>query len=1141
MRLVDQWFEQNSIDARWINDKTFWVGDTRYLYLRHKQERGGDKIFSPDFAFLIDTDELEEFMTGDDHKVDYYCFEFGGKIYYSAITDKPELNLFKHIGKAKEISGFDYLGIHGGFELCSGSRTYDAWCEKAKFLGITTLGLCEKHTLAGALKFQLACAKHKIKSIIGETINIKLKEGQDYKVKVYVANAEGWENLLRIHKCLNIDNDGKFVQQEELIKNSEGLYLVFNHDTLLTDTILAEYLDTKFLGIYFQFDPVQYKAEKRDLQCLNCLKKALEIGIDLALICDSYYLDQEDNRVKQILQFIGNVGFEYQSDNQHFKSLEDVSLQTLEMFETKGDEFALEVLGRAMKGLKEVSEGCGFSIKLGEIHLPKYPLTEEEKELYGDTETLFWHLIEKGLQEKVIAKGKDKDVYLQRIETEYDVISRGGFVDYFLTIRDILCWCESNGIMVGTGRGSAAGSLCIFLLGLVKVDPIEYGLIFERFLNISRVGKGLPDIDSDLVSRDRDKVKRYMEERFGKTNVCSIGTYSILKSKSAFRDTLRFYGEQPQNVNYFSGILDKKSEPSFSGLFKELAQSEKLKQVVNDYPDLIDDIPLIIDQPRSTSIHPSGIIITPTSYDGREMTVFDWMPCKVVENEIISEWEGIQLDDAGFLKADMLGLSQLDKLTDILKLIEKNRGIKVNLIELDKEDKSVYELFHKGFTQDVFQFTTDGLSAYCREAKPDSITELATLTSLYRPGAMDSGAHTDYVKIKFGKKQPEYDWGTEEITKGTYALYVFQEQAIKIVQVVGGFTLTEADGVRKATGKKLLDKMQSYKEKFVAGAIKNGCPEYEANKIWNKIEAFAGYSFNLSHAVAYSLIGYQCQWLKKYYPLEFWTIALQYASEDEILKRVSELRKFDTITLHAPNINKSIGTFYTDVETNSIYWSLAKVKFVGDSVLKAITEERDVRGTFFSLEEFIKRLRGKRVNKRAVLNLILAGAFDEMYKIGKGSDRIVIVQELNKLIDEDLPEEYKSAVDEFTWYRWQKQICGYGYFDYTNVVVQLGFPSRKFVQAGSLQLSDNLDKELVVAGLIAELTVRKTRKGDMVKITLDSNDELVSVVLWNDVYEKHKNKLAEGRGIVLNGKLQYDNFNKNNCLYSFDGTLIEVF
>lgn len=604
---------------------------------------------------------------------------------------------------------------------------------------------------------------------------------------------------------------------------------------------------------------------------------------------------------------------------------------------------------------------------------------------------------------------------------------------------------------------------------------------------------------------------------------------------------MRQYGEQPQNINYFSGILDKRMETSFSGFIKEVGQSDKLKQVANDYPDLIDDMPLIINQPRSTSIHASGLIIAPTSYRGQEMTIFDWMPCKVVEGEIISEWEGVQLDSAGFLKADVLGLSQLDKLTDILALIKKNRGIDIDLDEIDEEDKLVFDLFHKGFTQGVFQFTTDGLSAFCREVKPDSIDELATINALYRPGAMDSGAHTDYVKIKFGKKQPEYDWGTEEILKSTFGLMVFQEQIMKVCQVIGGFDEDTADSIRAALGKKKIDKIKEYGAQFISGAESNGCPNLSAHILWNKIDAGATYMFNRSHSIAYSKLGYQCQYLKNYYQLEFWTIELQEAKEDEVLKRVSELRKFDNISLFAPNINKSIGTFYTDVEANSIYWSLSKVKFVGDAVLKAILDERSEKGTFFSLEEFIKRLRGKRVNKRAITNLILAGAFDETYKINKGSDRIIPIKELHELIGEDLSDEFKLAVDEFTWYRWQKEVCGFGYFDYTNTIVQLGFPSRKFVQAGSLQLSDNLDKELVVAGLISELVVRKTRKGDMAKITLDSNDELVSVVLWNDIYEKYKNKLAEKKGIVLNGKLQYDNFNKNNCLYSFENTVVEIF
>jgi DNA polymerase-3 subunit alpha len=507
VRLVDQWFEQNHIDAKWETDKTFWVGEVRYLYLRPKEgEDGSNKIFSPDFSLLIDTDELEEFMTGDEHKVDYYCFEFGGKVYFSTVSGKPELNLFKHLGRAKDVSGFDYLGIHGGYELCSGSRTYDAWCEKAKFLGIGTLGICERHTLAGVLKFQSACLRNKIKPIIGETLYVKLETGVDYFVKIYVANQIGWTNLLKLHKILNIDNGGKFVRQADLIDYSEGLYCIFQHDTMLTDSNFAEFFHAKFLGTYFQFDPVQYKAEKRDLACLSCLKQALKMGVPLALICDSYYLDQEDNRVKQILQFVGNVGFEYQSDNQYFKSLEEVSLEALEMFTTKGDEFGFQTIESAMSGLDEISRGCDFNIELGRMKLPKYTLTEQEAKEFETPEDLFWSLVEAGLQKKVFSKGKDQEVYLKRIETEFDVISRGGFIDYFLILTDIVNWCKGQDILTGLGRGSAAGSLISYCLDLTKIDPIEYDLLFERFLNEGRVSKVIEqevlvindDIDIDL-------------------------------------------------------------------------------------------------------------------------------------------------------------------------------------------------------------------------------------------------------------------------------------------------------------------------------------------------------------------------------------------------------------------------------------------------------------------------------------------------------------------------------------------------------------------------------------------------------------------------------------------------------------------
>jgi len=1134
MEVIKKWIIDNHLDVEWVEDIIFRLDKKDYLVISPKKE----KIFDENFELILDQKEADKIL------IDFYCFSFGGQVYYSSVkSDKVQLNLLKHIGKAKDIAGFPYLGVHGGYELCNGSRSYEDWCQKAKWLGIESLALAERHTLAGALKFQQAAYKQGIKPIIGETVLVKGES--DYYVKLYVANKEGWGSLLRIHRNLMIDNLAAHVDESVMLENSAGLYCVFQNDTDLTK-VQWELDKSLFIDIYYQFDPATYSAQNRDLQCLNCLKTYLDRYreiIPLALICDSYYLDQEDSRVKKLLSFIGKGGFQYQSIDQYFKSLEDVANQAIEMFTTKGEDFALDVLENAIAGAEVIASGCDFKINTKEIHLPKYILSKEEKKKFKNSDELFWHIIDQGL-EKVTEQGKDVDKYLQRVEREIDIISRGGFVDYFLTLRDIINWSEANEIMVGTGRGSVAGSIVAYFCNLTKVDALEYDLIFERFLNESRIGKGLPDIDTDFESNRREDVKRYMEQRFGVHNVSSIGTYTTLKTKAAFRDLLRFHGEQPQNINYFAGFIEE-SNDDYSSLFHEGAKTTKLKEFINDHSESVSDVPLILGQPKSSSVHAAGVLIVPSEHEGKEMQIYDWFPCKIIDGVLVSEWEGVQLDEAGFLKADILGLTQLDKLHDMIKLIEVNHGVRLDLNCIDLKDQSVFELFGKGLNQDVFQFGTDGLSAYCRDVKPDSILELATITSLYRPGAMDSGAHIDYVKIKNGKKEPEYDFGTEEILKSTFGLYVFQEQAIFIVQKVGGFSLTDGDGVRKATGKKDLEKMKSYKDKFVAGAVANGCSEFEASKIWSKIEVFAGYSFNLSHAVAYSLIGYQTQWLKKHYPLEFWTTSLQHASDDEVAKRISEMNKFDGIKLQGPHINNSRSTFYTDWETNSIYWSLSRIAQVGEVSLNAIEKERNDNGKFFSLEEFVTRVKGKSVNSRVVKNLILSGCFDDLHNLEHPIQRIKLVNEFCKLYSIDTPEELKGqdVYSEFFWYKLQRNLSGYGYFDYSTVIDDKGFSHREYILPDAMQLSDNDGIFATVAGLIVEVVKRKTKKGEMGKITIDNNNDLTDVIIWNAEWEKWRSEIENnvGNAMIFNGKIQYDAYNKKNCIYSNENSRIEIF
>jgi DNA polymerase-3 subunit alpha len=333
--------------------------------------------------------------------------------------------------------------------------------------------------------------------------------------------------------------------------------------------------------------------------------------------------------------------------------------------------------------------------------------------------------------------------------------------------------------------------------------------------------------------------------------------------------------------------------------------------------------------------------------------------------------------------------------------------------------------------------------------------------------------------------------------------------------------------------------MKSYKDKFIAGAMNNGCPEMEAHKIWNKIEAFAGYSFNASHAVAYSIIGYQCQWLKKYYPLEFFTSSLQFAKDDDIPKRISEIRKFEQIKLSPPDINKSRSSFYTDFERNTIYWSLSRISNVGDATLKGIEEERLANGKFFSIEEFVSRTKGKKVNKKVVLHLILSGCFDELYNISHITERAKLIEEYQNIFKEKIEIKY----DEFYWFRIQRELSGFGFFDYDKIVYDIdNIPKGDYVVPEQL-VEENDQVDVVVAGLLVEVIKRKTKKGEMGKLTIDHNSDLIDVVIWNDKWQFLQETIEANvnNGIIISGKIQYDNYNKKYAIYSTDKTEAIVF
>lgn len=477
------WCKENYLKIENLGNNMFEVGGKKFLLLEHKE----GYIFNENFELILSSYE-EHYLK----EVDFVLYKFGSKFYYTP-TDKIDnpgggnMYVFKYLGKSTmNRPNLPFLGIHGCYEILSGSRFYEDWIAKAKFLDIEVLGICEKNTLAGIFPFQEACSD-KIKPIFGETISIKTKEDRLLESKVYVMNEQGWKNILLINSEINVFNPSKYIDEEKLLGFTEGLVFVFNPSYFPYDEKRLNLYKSKFPKVYFQLDSVEYKTESSDKEFLLSTQKYLnnKEGIKPILICDAYYLDKEDFIVKSKLSNISGVRGLI-SENQYFKA-DDENFILFDKLFSESD-FG-NILETSIESLNEVVELCNYKIPTGKFKLPKYIMNEEEASKYKTNEDLFYALIEEGFEKRKIFGKKNSGEYIDRVEREIKIIEFGGFVDYFLILHDIIRWCKENDILTGLGRGSAAGSIIAWLLDITKVDPIEYGLLFERFLNEGRIGK----------------------------------------------------------------------------------------------------------------------------------------------------------------------------------------------------------------------------------------------------------------------------------------------------------------------------------------------------------------------------------------------------------------------------------------------------------------------------------------------------------------------------------------------------------------------------------------------------------------------------------------------------------------------------
>lgn len=672
-------------------------------------------------------------------------------------------------------------------------------------------------------------------------------------------------------------------------------------------------------------------------------------------------------------------------------------------------------------------------------------------------------------------------------------------------------------------------------------SPINFPLVFGQ--------GGALDIDTDVPGEYRPAVKQYMENRFGASQVCSVGTYTTLQIKQAINDVGKIYGASIPTLRRLTKMIeDVKTEEDF---LKLACKRSEINQFLNKYPEMMNIVFLLLGQQKAASIHACAMMIFP-----KEKSMYEWCPVRKSGDLIISEWEGGEMDEAGFLKEDILGIEQLDKFTDILNLIEKNTGRKINLYsDIEYDDPEVYRYFANGWLSDIFQFSAKGLCAYTQKLKPKNMDDVVAALSLFRPGPMENGFHMDYIALKNGEKEPEYPIGTEEILKNTYSVWIYQEQIIKAVQILAGFTEEEADIARAAIGKKKMDKIKKLRPKFVNGYVERfgekGVTKESAEALWEQMEKFGSYSFNRSHSASYAINAYNSLWLKVHYPLEFWSVALSRASEDDFPQYINEMQQTEGIEIKPVNINKSDINIVADKKDNSIYWAINATKQAGEKAQNQIMEERSKNGEYFSLAEFIDRhtFKGSAVNKSVIENLIYSGAFDMMDETREFSNifsarefMLGKYREKNKIkIDKEKDEyflafEKKKIGKDWWWLLQQKNKSGFAFFDYEELVREYLKPKVKngvFYNVEDLQNYDGSTYEMVmVGGYVLEVEEREGKKGRFANLLLESNYKFLRVVIFPDDYEENADFFISSKKsiLLLSGKANFDKFKEEYVL-----------
>ncbi len=1038
---------------------------------------------------------------------------------------------------------FIHLHNHTQYSLLDGACHIDKFLDRAKSLGFPSLAITDHGNMFGVIEFYKKARKADIKPIIGCEIYVAPRERQKkesipgepdggYHLILLAKNHEGYKNLIKLVSAGYLEGFYRKPRVDKglLRQHAEGLIAtsaclqgeisrkISNNDFKQAEQTVKEYADIFGAeNYYLEIQDHGIDLEKKDK--IELIKLSKKLGINLVATNDCHYLNREDHKAHEALLCIQTGKVLEDSDRMSYATDQIYVKTPEEMKELFAD------VPEAIENTLKIAEQCNVEIELGHLMIPRFDLPAG----FDSPEEYVRHLCLEGL--KKLYKDPGDKVY-ERLNYELDVIKKMGYSGYFLIVKDFIDYSRSKNILVGPGRGSAAGSLVSYCLGITSIDPLKYDLLFERFLNPERVS--MPDIDIDFADRGRDRVIDYVTEKYGQDNVAQIITFGTLAARGVVRDVGRVMGIPYAEVDKIAKMIPFKVGQTIDGALDEEKDLERLSKSDDNIKTLLDYSRTLEGLARHASTHAAGVVIAPEPLV-EHVPIF-----KSSKDEITTQYDMKGVEDIGLLKMDFLGLRTLTVIADSVEMIKENHGIDVELDNVSLDDPLVYKLFSNGNTIGIFQFESAGMRDYLKKLQPETLDDLAAMNALYRPGPLDSGMIDVYIKRKNGQEKIEYlHPDMEPILKTTFGVIVFQEQVLQLASKLAGFSLGKADILRKAMGKKIAELMAKQKKEFIEGCIANKITKKLATQIFDQIETFARYGFNKSHSVGYAYLAYQTAYLKAHYPREFMAALMtsEMGNTDRIIILKEECSTMG-IEILPPDINKSKANFA--VEGNAIRFGLAAIKNVGMNAVSKIIEEREKTGEFNSIFDFTSRCDISTINKRMIESMVMAGAFDSA-----GKDR----GQLHSSVEDAMAYGQSVQIDRMKgqtllFGEGESSIIGPeprlsedGGWSRSKVLAMekeaLGFyisghPMEKyrpqlrlFATTNSEQMNELPDGvQASVGGIIIRLKINTDKRGrHMGFVGVEDFYGSFEAIVFSDPFEKYKKELINNNMLLFTGKI----------------------